>query len=556
MTAPTRAWLAEQYHTGRFDLPNAHSHNISDDEKEVFANAFSSLAVGAKDKKHLEKAALVARFQSQFPGVIAPTFADCVYRILAYHSTAPFYHAPGLIPQSLSMLDLERGLAWLLPDRHLRMSEVGNMGRIRTAADGRRLLFQSLATRSVETPEGPSIETARRRYAHRNAFHLEHVAKHYGWGRETDGLVEYARTNRDDDGDEMYHDLLDVLQYNVPENYPYRSARDDLRPLAKELKVDFDFHKLAIPRVELAGLVRGLLALQFESAPSILESIGLHKLDESVESVMAKFVCNDIELQAAYPDAQDLVAWPAFDYGLQRLEHLFDPIHRLLIDTLIGGKTAGIDGHDLGDLYNVILPPELQSGKEIKSRTQVLPLGSMALLHAILPPIIDWECCHTVLSWCLESSGSETETELRDKDVIWAKIRREALDMDGEPSAAMILAFKGIDTSSGERCTAGVAAASDFYRNEGRELVYSLHPFQLAPSIRYTKLLDQRWQKDSDGALLFGDTPSSQLSLRVDKKTDELEMSTFGQSRTIRLDSLEVWTDSGIAERFMGNLQN
>lgn len=60
-------------------------------------------------------------------------------------------------------------------------------------------------------------------------------------------LAHAAKPSRDDDGgDELHHDLLDVLQKNVPPTPPYASARGDSHPLARELRPDFLFHTLSL----------------------------------------------------------------------------------------------------------------------------------------------------------------------------------------------------------------------------------------------------------------------------------------------------------------------
>ncbi|KAJ4287708.1 hypothetical protein N0V90_012411 [Kalmusia sp. IMI 367209] len=544
MPPPTQEWLAAQYKSGRFDLPNAHHHILYDKEHEALNFAFNKLAIKVSDESRLEKTSLVSRMQSQLPLGIPPIFVDHVYRILAYHSTAPFYQAPSTpLPQSLSLLDIQRALVWLLPDRHLQMSEMGNIGRMRTPADNRRLLFQSLATRSATTANNPSDEAARRLYAHRNAFDREHLIKHCGPLSEDDDdvLTDWAKINRDDDGDEMYHDLLDVLQANVPENYPYASPRDQLRPLAKELKVDFEFHSLAIPRDELTDFVQALIALQFETAQSSLESVDLQSLDEVVSSVMATFTCDDNDLVNAFPVAHDLIAWPAFDRGFQRIPHLLDLVYRVLIDILLDGKAVATD---IRPSYEA--PPALQARKQATNDSHVLSFGWMALTHALVPPVVDWETCHTVVRWHRSPGSNRAADAMPNSDAIWAHIHPQATKNNEEPPAS-ILAFSGHDQASRERFVGGIMVAADHDGedgNGGRDLVYSFYIFRLAPSVLYAKLLSQQWRQGPGGELAFGDTQTScRFRLRADKMVTEIELPTDGQLQMIELDALEVWKD-------------
>jgi hypothetical protein len=541
MSRPTKEWLAAQYHSGEFNLPNAHHHILYDREHEALASAFNSLAIQKSDEKRLEKTSLISRIQSQLPTGFPAIFSDHVYRILAYHSTAPFYKAPSTpLPQSLSLLDVQRALVWLLPDRHLQMAEMSNMGRLRMPADSRRLLFQSLATRCVSTTDSPSKEAARRRYAHGNAFDKEHIKKHCGqFSVELDDVeTDHASTNRDDDGDEMYHDLLDVLHKNVPENYPYGSSRDKLRPLATELKVDLKFHSLVVPRVELTDLVRALLALQFEPAQSS-QSVDLRSLDEVVASVMATFACDDKDVVDAFPTAHDLVAWPAFDQGLRKMAHLFDPVYRVLIDVFLDGKIADIK---IG--YSYEAPPELQSRQQTANKPLVLSLGWMALTHALIPPLLDWDSLHTVFRWSRSSVGCTASSSRR--DAIWAHIRPSAIENDEEPPVS-ILAFSGHEQSSGERFVGGVLAAADrdeVNENGAPDLVYNLYPFRLAPSVHYAKFLGQEWRGGSGTVLAFDDTKTEyRFSLQVDEMVAEIKMPALDGLRTIEIEELELWKD-------------
>lgn len=539
MPAPTTEWLAQQYHTGRIDLPNAHRYIPSENEVEALEHAFKTLADDVSGELRLQKTSLITCIQSQLPKNVPTTFADHVYRIFAYHSTAPLYHAPDTpAKEFFTLLDVERALVWLLPNRHLRMGETGNMGRMRTPADGHRLLFQSLATRSVATASDPILEATRRRYAHRNAYDANHVREEYGWTSEDvdEQLDDWCKTNRDDDGDEMYHDLLDVLHHNVPENFPYGSMRDDLRPLATELKIDVVFHSLAIPKADLVELVQALLVLQFEPG----ESGDVRWSDETVASVMATFTCDDNEIAAAFPLNDDLVAWPAFDCGLQKLtSHLFDPVYRVLVAIFLDGKT---DGTYIRAPYDV--PPELQTSDQ-HSEPHVLSPRWMALVPGILPEIVNWEDLHTVLRWHRTSGSQAASESAPDKDAIWTQVHTHPLAKRDDPRDAVILAFSGRDRVSGEPFRGGVIFATDYEDdgNGGRVMVYSLHVFRLAPSIRCTKLARQEWRQDPNGELGFG-VVGSKFSLRVYTMVAEFALPEFGPLQTIEVDALEVWNDS------------
>jgi hypothetical protein len=529
MPRPTTEWLAEQYRAGRFDLSHAHHHIFSDREHGALASGFNSLAAEAPGGACVNRTALVTRIESQLPLGFPHIFADLVYRILAYHSTAPFYKAPTTSPPpiSLSQLDIQRALAWILPDRHLSMATMGTHGRTRTRADHRRLLFQSLATRTVHTPRGPANENARRRYAQRNAFDMGHVKSRLG------ALDGYASINRDDDGDEMYHDLVDVLHNNVPENFPYGSRRDDLRPLAKGLRADFEFHELALPRGDFADFVRALLALQYGTDRAALEPGDLLYLDEAVASVMATFACDERDVQAAYPTADDLIAWPAFDQGIKQIAQLLDPVYRVLNDVLLNGyaNMATVSPH-----YGV--PPELQPQHQTADTQHVLSRGRMTLTTAIVPPLVDWDTLHITMRW------RRGATPQPSSDALWTHIRTRALEADTEPQAS-ILAFSGHVRGSSESFVGGVLAAADYDRDDGRELMHSVYVFRLEPSVRYAKLLGQEWQRGPSGDLVFARTTLERFWMDVGEMVVGMELPGGSGEQVVELDALEIWKDGG-----------
>lgn len=551
MPRPTQEWLAAQYHDGRFRLPDAHYHVLWDMEHDALASTFRSIS--ASGEAGLDRTTLTRLIQPRLPPDLSPTFGETLYRILAYHSKAPFYPAPtDPLPPSLSLADVQRGLAWLLPDRHLRMAEMGNHGRTRTPADQRRLLFQSLATRSVAVPddagrEAAGREAARRRHAHRHAHVVEHMRKHHGrwYVDDAEMLADMAKPNRDDDGDEMYHDLLDVLQKNVPENAPYGSARDDLRPLARTLRPAVAFHTLAIPRAELADLVRALVPLQFETASSATDPA----FAEPARAAMAAFRPPDgrddddddeddaaaaAALAAAYPCAADLVAWPAFDRALQRIPRLVGPVYRLLVDVLLDGQAVGVDDYP-GDEA----PPELRG--PVAAPPHVLSPGRMALAHALLPPCVDYAALRTVLRWRRPPTPGAADAALAglDLDALWARVGPRPR-VEGEAAAATLVAVSGRQRPSGAPFAGGLLAAADYDGDGGRALVSSLYPFRVTSPAGRRQWLGRQWRRDG-ATLRFGDTAIS--GVLDETGAVECVHAVRPETLEIELDALEVWCD-------------
>ncbi|KAI1450868.1 hypothetical protein F5Y02DRAFT_6076 [Annulohypoxylon stygium] len=252
-------------------------------------------------------------------------FGHLIYSVVAYLSATPFYRQPGgPAPSSLSLAEIYRGLAWIFPETHRRLSTAGSSGRQRTAADHRRLLFQSLATATYTGPCDP-VETQKRA-----VYNAHFVA---------DGFYDYPDwlfVNRDDDGDEMYHDVLDVLHTVQPEpNYPYGGVdRDSFREIAKTLtKGQPKFDTLAIPLDRFTTFVTFLVALQFEyQAPG-----------EPMPSQYGE-ASKDIVASFREDASADIITWPKFDDTLKQMPFLLDPFYRILSKALMKYMPFEISG--------------------------------------------------------------------------------------------------------------------------------------------------------------------------------------------------------------------
>lgn len=416
---------------------------------------------------------------------------------------------------------------------------------MRTPADGRRLLFQSLATLSVPSPDSPSKEDARRGYARRNAFDAQHARKYLGIGEEEmeEMLRDWCKCNRDEDGDEMWHDLLDVLHACVPENYPYASRRESLRPLAKEIGGGVVFHEIAVEKRVLRGLVRGVLRLQFEVGEEEMDAGELETMDEQVESALATFICEDEELASAYPSSLDIIAWPAFDHALRHLPHLFDPVHRVLIKALLDSEPYNMHT-SVKSLYGA--PPELLRPKDTGTKPYVLSRSWMNLMPMIIPDVVDWESLHTVLRWNSSQDSNSDTTTSPTSDAIWTHVRARDLEQTEETPLAIILALEGHDQASGEPFKGGIVVGADYDGKAGRERLYNLYVFRLLPSVRFLELIDQRWEHRSGKELAFGDSATtSGFRFLVDDMAVDIDIPAFGRHQRIKVNSLEIWNDNG-----------
>lgn len=525
---PTESQLASWYDRGEFKLENAHCNAFGPGEQEAVARVFHRHAdARAGEEARLHRTAFIGLLQARLPPGLPSTFAETLYRLVAYHAAAPFYPSPSSTPPpSLGLRDLERGLAWLLPPYYLHVSTKGTPGRLRTPSDQRRVVFQSIATCAAATADNAGEEAVRCDYARRGAYDEAHVRENVpDFGELIEELLDtYAKMNRDADGDETFHDLVDVLQMAAPVQHPYGVKRDQLRPLAKKLHVaDVPFHRLAIAREELRDLVKVLVALQYEVTRTSQEPIHLTPFEEAVACVMATFTCDDEQLAAAFPIALDLVAWPAFDKGLQKMTRLLYPAYTTLVEALLDGQDHALDLYTAEDV-----PQELR--REDPDDAHVLSLGFMTLAEMAFP-VLDWlevSLPRTVLRW-----RRDKRSPVPSADALWQHLK------SAHPS---ILAFHGCVKGSGERVVGGVLA-SFHSGNEGQDPQYTAYPFRVAPSVHWAKLSDSRWVPGPQEGYLGLGTPSSTVyGLRFDTRSGlpEIQLPEVA-GKTIELDALEVW---------------
>ncbi|KAH8900383.1 hypothetical protein GQ53DRAFT_790151 [Thozetella sp. PMI_491] len=233
----------------------------------------------------------------------------------------------------LSLTQFTRSLVWLLPGRHASIIEEGSDSRMRTKADHRRLIFQSLASSTYHKPY--NRESARQLALH-NAFEVN---------KEEDR--EFCSLNHDEDGDEIYHDLLDVLYSTQDMNHPGISKvpRDAFRTIGKRLATENRFstlYALGIPTERLVALVRALLAFQLSPGGTVVD---LSQYDAAARSVCTAF-CE--------PEEVTVVTWPMFDRAFKSVApYLFDPLYRMVSLAFLQ-ETTTFDVLDISDLPNAL----------------------------------------------------------------------------------------------------------------------------------------------------------------------------------------------------------
>lgn len=207
--------------------------------------------------------------------------------------------------------DLKRALMWMLPGREQSVVDAIVDQRIRSPADQMRLIFQSLANFN-EKFEVPLDVRAEQSLAVYNATTFP-----------TDSI--YALQNHsmhfDADGDEMYHDVLDVLVSAlpyIPVGYA-EPGRDTFRPLAKQLYQNApSLYELFIPALRLGSFLSLLIATSFDGGPL--------NADQDLECVMRCIAASfRQQLSLEPPNAPTSIVpnsgttWPMFHLAVSKL---------------------------------------------------------------------------------------------------------------------------------------------------------------------------------------------------------------------------------------------
>ncbi|GAB1197173.1 hypothetical protein APSETT444_006464 [Aspergillus pseudonomiae] len=276
---------------------------------------FDSLAVEKNGIKVLTQSAFLSFLEST--GYLPSSMRDAgalVYRSLLYRSQYPF-HQP--IPDSLTYMGLIRALAWAIPGRARPVHEAGKWSRNRSPADFRRQLFQSFAT----ARDGKSIpfdsEYAKVQ-AQRRAF--DFTCASYDCD-----MFPHPKTNYDEHGDEMFHDILDVLFSVQPKTiWLAPPPRECFRATARNLAGDERLHDLSIPQDQFRAVLKLLLTAFFGRPKVPVEQ--LVDLDHVVDC-MARPAIQRPDLGITW-DMYDQAArngMPLLAYGLA---HLLTPFYQ------------------------------------------------------------------------------------------------------------------------------------------------------------------------------------------------------------------------------------
>lgn len=288
--------------------PNAVLNTLSDrikrfgtlnqaDEQPRLQKTYDSLSTEENGTKIIGESTFLSFLQSS--GFLPPTMTHAgvlIHRSILYLSQAPFYH---LNPKPLPFDGLMRVIVWMDFERSQNVYDESADTRSRTPADSRRLLFQSFATAHDGNTLPFNAEDARKK-AQRRAF-------------EFPGMIneaqrqEFAKTNLDEDGDEMFHDVLDALFVAQPTLiWMGPIPRNAFWPLAKELHGGESLYHLSIPQEGFRTVVK-LLVLAYFGPPTIpIEQ--LSDLDHVVSCLVRAFI--------QIPDVG--ITWDMFDQAVSK----------------------------------------------------------------------------------------------------------------------------------------------------------------------------------------------------------------------------------------------
>jgi len=311
----------------------------------------------------------------------------------------------------LSIMMILRAITWLLPGQFSGVLEQGNFSRYRTTADHRRLIFQSLSS--------PIPGDANQRYFDRTEAMQRAARNQYEgvWRSAWDCCLP----GHDEDGDEIYHDLLDVV-YSTQDDTLAGWAnvrRDALREVGKEMVREHNIpslYDLGIPMGRMLALTRLLLASRFDEEAGRLH---LREYD-----ACARAVCD-----ALYDSTRGdgFITWPRFDDAVRNgLQDLFQPVFRLLLMTPLGLSTRS-------DEYRFVQNPHPDDDVTGREDGRILTKTRMSLLDVFLDGSVEFE----VLSCLHRYSASGTQA----REAVHLPVAADAFveAMESVPDEALVV---------------------------------------------------------------------------------------------------------------------
>ncbi|KAH8687249.1 hypothetical protein BGZ60DRAFT_425164 [Tricladium varicosporioides] len=267
-----------------------------------------------------------------------------LFEVLQYLGCFPFRMNGGQPrPAAITCDELLSAVFWLLPGKAQKGTGAGTIGndiymRARSAADQRRLLFESLANVNEEFPFDMEEE---KRVATEKSQEVD------------ERLLDMALRNYDDE-DEMYHDVLDVLSYtqeSLKKENELPCRRDDFRFIASQLHKPTSLRRLAISRHRFKSLIKFLLAehMKSENLPQAVE------LENVADTLVNAF--------SQGSESTGVITWQKFDEALKKkAPFIFSSLYRIFNSLL-----TSIDNHN--DDYEAFTQPSLSPNHLLSSTT-------------------------------------------------------------------------------------------------------------------------------------------------------------------------------------------
>ncbi|KAI1406263.1 hypothetical protein F4819DRAFT_441068 [Hypoxylon fuscum] len=202
----------------------------------------------------LSEASFESLLTSFFPAPIALPIlkkaAPVLFRMLVYLSRYPFMPEQATRQKDenayLTRSGLLRAVLIAHEDRARRTigGYGGNHTRTRTAGDHRRLLFQGLAVQLESDPPGYDENVWR-------ADAAERARRFYDSISDEVSCPDNALTNRDEMGDELFHDVVDFMCQLLPNWQDNSVTRENLLGLAKSIIQEEGLYRVPLQRYEL-----------------------------------------------------------------------------------------------------------------------------------------------------------------------------------------------------------------------------------------------------------------------------------------------------------------
>lgn len=305
-----RAWAAVGAMTSRaifdrFDQTIIDSPPLSAEELSALQAIFEKTC---DNNGHLHREAFNSLVISK--GDLPPALreaAGILFDGLCYLSTTPL-QTSSPPPDFLTLKGLKRALVWSFPQKASSVITNTSGYRERSPADHRRLIFQSLAT-SYQGQCPPVDSQLSRALAAANA---RDFPPGYRGGPIKDGDINY-----DDDGDEMYHDVLDFLASTrpyVPPSYA-DPRRDSYRDLATKLHSGTpSLSDLAVSTSRIQAFLSLLLATNLRDRIADCTTDADLELQNAAQSLAACFNQPGKTSKLSHG-----ITWPMFNFAISKL---------------------------------------------------------------------------------------------------------------------------------------------------------------------------------------------------------------------------------------------